>query len=259
MRYAKEPFSCRRGELTIRGFVLKPALGGRLPAVIVSHGFAGNTRDTKKYAAVFAEAGCVTVYFDFCGSGRSQSDGLSTGMSVLTEKDDLSAVLDAVLALPFVDVSRVILAGCSQGGLVSALLAAQREEDVAALILYYPAFCIPDDARRGKMLTARFDPKNVPESFRTVLFIKLGAVYALDAQALDPYREICSFTKPVLICHGTRDRIVNLSYAQRAEREYANAKLAVISGGDHGFRFRGFKAAMRATKSFLSESEGIKP
>ncbi|MFH1513284.1 MAG: alpha/beta fold hydrolase, partial [Bacillota bacterium] len=221
-----------------------------------SHGFASNTNDTRRYARVFAKAGYAAVYFDFCGSGRSKSDGCSTDMSMLTEKEDLSAVLDAVRSLDFVDASQIILAGCSQGGLVSALLAAEREADVAKLILYFPGFCIPDDARRGKMLNARFDPEHVPETFRTVLFIKLGATYALTAQKLDPYREIQTYQKPVFICHGTADRVVNLSYAQRAQREYPNAKLEIIQGGDHGFIFHGFKAAMRATMEFLAKSAG---
>lgn len=253
MHYAKRPFTCKRGALTIRGFLLKPEGSGRLPAVIVSHGFASNTMDTRRYARRFARAGYVTVYFDFCGSGRSRSDGRSTDMSVLTETEDLSAVLDAVQALDFVDASAIILAGCSQGGLVSALLAAKREADVERLILYFPAFCIPDDARRGSMLRGRFDPRHVPQTFRTMLFIKLGAIFALDAQKLDPYKEVCSYAKPVFICHGSADKIVKLSYVQKAQQEYPNAKLVVIQGAGHGFIFSGFRPAMRATMDFLKE------
>ncbi len=256
MRYTKQPFTCKRGSLAIRGFLLKPEGSGRLPAVIVSHGFASNTRDTWRYARRFAKAGYATVYFDFCGSGRSKSDGRSTDMSILTETEDLSAVLDTVRSFPFVDASEIILAGCSQGGLVSALLAAKREADVARLVLYFPAFCIPDDARRGRMLRSRFDPEHVPPTFRSMLLIKLGAQYALDAQRLDPYREIRAYGKPVFICHGSADKIVKLSYAQRAEREYPNAKLVVIPGAGHGFIFSGFRPAMRATMDFLKESAG---
>ena len=159
--YVKERFVCAHGVLIIRGFLLKPELEGKLPAVIVSHGFASNTRDTQRYAKVFAEAGYATVYFDFCGAARGKGDGHSVDMSVLTEKEDLSVVLDEVHALDFVDASRAILAGCRQGGLVSALFAAEREADVAQLILYFPGFCIPDDARRGRLLRGRFDPNYV--------------------------------------------------------------------------------------------------
>ena len=119
-------------------------------------------------------------------------------------------------------VTRVVLAGCSQGGMVSALLAAQRIDDVDRLILYYPALCIPDDARRGRILGAKFDPMHVPETF-SVITIRLGARFVLDAQKLDPYKEISAYPKPVLICHGTADRIVHISYSKRAAETYPNA------------------------------------
>lgn len=252
MNCKKETFECCRGALRIRGYLLKPERSGKMPAVIVSHGFASNTNDTQKYARRFAKAGYAAVYFDFCGSGRSKSDGRSTDMSVLTEKEDLSAVLDKLRSYDFVDSSKIVLAGCSQGGLVSALLAAERQVDVGKLILYYPALCIPDDARRGNMLGGKFDPANVPPTFRA-LTVRLGAKFATDAQKLDPFTEICKYAGPVLICHGTADRIVSLSYVQRAEREYPNAKLVTIARGDHGFLFHGFQAAMRATMDFIAD------
>ena len=256
MHYTKESFTCNRGALTIRGCLLRPEGTGRMPAAIISHGFASSTRFTGKYAKRFADAGYVTVCFDFCGSGKGKSDGASTEMSVLTEKDDLSAVLDTLRSFDFVDPSNIVLAGCSQGGLVSALLAAEREADVAKLILYYPALCIPDDARRGSMLGGTFDPENIPETFRA-MFVPLGKKYAADAQMLDPFREICTYTKPVLLCHGTADKVVAVSYAQRAAKEYPHADLVLIRGGDHGFIFRGFQPAMQATMDFLRKDPAV--
>ena len=233
----------------LRGFILRPQLAGKPPAVIVSHGFASCTRDTKKYAMVFVEEGYAAVCFDFCMSGSGKSTGSSLGMSVLTEKADLLNVLDYVRELDFVDSNRITLAGCSQGGFVSALAAAERESEIERLILYYPALCIPDDARRGQMITAKFDPNHVPEQFRA-LFVKLGAKYALDAQGLDPFREICGFQKPVLIVHGTEDKLVDISYSRRAAQGYSNCQLVEVNG-DHGFVLSGFAESRRATLEFL--------
>ena len=233
----------------LRGFILRPPQAGRLPTVIVSHGFASCTRDTKKYAMVFVEEGYAAVCFDFCMSGSGKSTGSSLGMSVLTEKADLLNVLDYVRELDFVDSNRITLAGCSQGGFVSALAAAERESEIERLILYYPALCIPDDARRGQMITAKFDPNHVPEQFRA-LFVKLGAKYALDAQGLDPFREICGFQKPVLIVHGTEDKLVDISYSRRAAQGYSNCQLVEVNG-DHGFVLSGFAESRRATLEFL--------
>lgn len=233
----------------LRGFILRPPQAGRLPTVIVSHGFASCTRDTKKYAMVFAEEGYAAVCFDFCMSGSGKSTGSSLGMSVLTEKTDLLNVLDYIKTLNFIDPDRITLAGCSQGGFVAALAAVEREQEIEQLIMYYPALCIPDDARRGQMINAKFDPAHVPEQFRA-LFVRLGAKYALDAQGLDPYREICGFSKPVLIVHGTEDKLVDISYSRRAAQGYPNCRLVEVKG-DHGFILSGFAESKRATLEFL--------
>ena len=182
-------------------------------------------------------------------SGSGKSSGSSLGMSVLTEKVDLLNVLDYVKGLDFVNSNHITLAGCSQGGLVSALAAAEREDEVERLVLYYPALCIPDDARRGQMINAKFDPDHVPDQFRA-LFVKLSSRYVLDVIGMDPYREICGFQKPVLIVHGTKDKLVDIGYSRRASQGYPNCRLVEIKG-DHGFIFSGFAAGRAATVEFL--------
>ncbi len=248
-RFELESQGCR-----LRGFILKPEAAEPIPAVIVSHGFASCTRDTKKYAQVLVEEGYAAVCFDFCMSGSGRSSGSSLGMSVLTEKTDLLNVLDYVKTLDFVDPARIILAGCSQGGLVSALAAAEREADVEQLILYYPALCIPDDARRGRMINARFDPDHVPDRFRA-MFVRLSSKYALDVMDMDPFREICGFPKPVLIVHGTKDRLVDIRYSRRACECYPNCGLVEVNGG-HGFIFGGFARSRQATLEYLHTGKG---
>lgn len=249
VRIEKIPFEIDSQGCRFRGFILRPVKEGRIPAVIVSHGFGRCTRNTKKYARVFIDEGYAAICFDFYMSGSGKSSGSSLGMSVLTEKTDLLNVLDYVKGLDYVDQTRITLAGCSQGGLVSALAAAERQSEVERLVLYYPALCIPDDARRGHMINAKFDPDHVPERFRA-LFVRLGAKYALDAQGLDPFREICGFTKPVLIVHGTRDKLVDIRYSCRAAQIYPNCRLVEVEG-DHGFIFSGFSQGKRATLEFL--------
>ena len=76
-RFELESQGCR-----LRGFLLKPEGAGPMPAVIVSHGFASCTRDTKKYAMVFVEAGYAAVCFDFCMSGSGRSSGRVICMSL---------------------------------------------------------------------------------------------------------------------------------------------------------------------------------
>lgn len=248
-----KPFSIKSHGNTLRGMILKPSgLTAVRKTIIVSHGFSSNMLITFGYAKTFAEAGYTAVLYDFCMSGSGISSGKSTGMSVITEKENLLDLIDYVKTLDFVDKNHLSLAGCSQGGLVSALAAAEREEDIEELFLYYPALCIPDDARRGHMITAEFDPDKIPDEFYAIA-IKLGRKYAEDAKKLDPYREICTFKKPVLIVHGIEDSLVNISYSEKAARQYPKCTLKEIHG-DHGFIKKGFKAGKKATLAYLSRN-----
>lgn len=244
-------FQIPSGANQLRGYILKPknTPDSRLPAVIVSHGFASNMMISYQYARVFVKQGYAAVCFDFCMSGSGVSTGSSLDMSVLTEVEDLLTLLDYVKTLPFVDKEHIVLAGCSQGGLVSALAAAKRPADISALVLYYPALCIPDDARRGRLITARFDPQQIPEKFYAIS-VHLSKKYALDARTLDPYRQICTYSGPVLIVHGLEDVLVKIDYSRRAEQAYAHAKLVEVHG-DHGFIAKGFGASAAVTTQFL--------
>lgn len=175
----------------IRGTEYRPA-GSGLPAAIVSHGFMDNQDTVRHYARHLAEIGYAAYCFDFNGGSvmGSKSTDKTIDMSVLTEVMDLEAVIDHVFRLPYVDGDKgVVLMGCSQGGFVSALTAARRKEQISQLVLFYPALCIPDDARAGKMMFARFDPRDVPECINCGP-MKLGRRYVTDMLDMDPFAEI---------------------------------------------------------------------
>ena len=228
-------FECQRDGLTIRGIEYKPE-GENLPVAIVSHGFLMWRDTVRDYTRLLARLGYAAYCFDFCGGsipGKSHSDGENWEMSPMTEVEDLEAVIAYVRSLPYTG-QELLLMGCSQGGFVSALTAAKPENAVSKLVLFYPALCIPDDARAGKMMFAKFDPTNIPELINCGP-MKLGRCYVADAIEMDPIQEISSYRGPVLIVHGTKDNIVNLEYSRQAQQAYPNAKLHIIEGGAHGF------------------------
>ena len=234
--FTESVFECNRGDLTIRGTEYRPE-GENLPVAIVSHGFMAWQDTVRQYAKELARLGYCAYCFDFCGGSvmkKGKSDGATTDMSVLTEVLDLEAVIEYTQSLPYTG-NELLLMGCSQGGFVSALVAAKHPELVSKLVLFYPALCIPDDARAGKMMFARFDPKNIPERINCGP-MKLGRCYPSDVIGMDPIKEISTYHGPVLIVHGTKDKIVNPNYSRRAQRAYPNAKLHIIEGGAHGFR-----------------------
>ena len=254
-------FECKRDGLTIRGTEYRPQ-GENLPIAIVCHGFMAFQDTVRHYTIQLAELGYAAYCFDFCGGSvaKGKSDGKTTEMSVFTEVKDLEAVIEHLRTLPYVNPDKIFLMGCSQGGFVSALVAAKNKYPIEKLCLFYPALCIPDDARAGKMMMAKFDPQNVPETIQCGP-MKLGKCYPIDVMNIDPFEEIKSYNGKVLIVHGTADKIVNLDYSRRAEEAYESTtpegvkkekrvKFHIIEGGAHMFSKKHDVIAMEYLKEF---------
>lgn len=253
--FTETRFECSRDGLTIRGTEYRPA-GEKLPVAIVSHGFMAFQDTVRHYARALAQLGYCTYCFDFCGGCvvKGQSDGETTEMSVLTEVRDLEAVITYAQSLPHTG-QELLLMGCSQGGFVSALTAAKDPGRVSKLVLFYPALCIPDDARAGKMMFAKFDPKNIPERINCGP-MKLGRCYPASVIEMDPFREIAPYRGEVLIIHGTKDAIVPAEYSRRAAACYENARLHIIENGAHGFSSRHDAEAIAVLTAFASRRDG---
>ena len=235
-------FSCYRDDLKINGtlFLPKTRKNEKLPIAIVCHEFMANQLFSFSYAKALAEIGFAAFCFDFCGGGLvSTSRGSRRDMSVLTEISDIKAVIRFAQSLSNTDESELLLVGCSQGGLVAALTAAQMPETVNGLVLLYPALCIPDAARAGEMLWLKFDPSHIPEKMHAGP-MPLGRRYAADVMNMDAFRQIAGYSGKVLLLHGDRDAIVDISYAEKAESVYraagADVRFVVIPGGKHIFR-----------------------
>ena len=153
-----------------------------------------------------------------------KSDGKTTEMSVLTETKDLKAVIEYVRNLSYTDSEKILLMGCSQGGFVSALVAAKNNFPIEKLVLFYPALCIP------------------------------------------AFAEIKNYAGRVCIVHGTKDKIVDVSYAKRAAEAYKSTmpigmqdskrvQLHFIDGGGHMFSKKHDVIAMKLLKEFAAKHE----
>lgn len=222
--YQVEEMSIDNGGMNIYAQCYIPQGEGTYPTVILAHGYGGTHAYVEPYAQAIAQAGYACCIFDFCGGGRaSQSDGDMAEMTVSSEAADLNAILDEVKGLDFVDADNLFLFGESQGGFVSALVAAQRPEDVRALVLLYPAFVIPDNCRLGL------------EGAAQVTGMTFSQAYIDDGATYDPYAHIAPYDKNVLILHGDRDTLVPIAYSERAVEAYQSARLIVVEGAGHGY------------------------
>lgn len=255
MKVEKAPFSCAREQFTVRGFEYKCRENNGIP-VIMSHAFMSNQKIMKKYAEVLAEEGYVVFTYDFCGGAVfGKSDGRFSDMSIDTEKDDLKAVIAHVEKLSYVDMKSLILLGASQGGFVSCLVSSEYQERISKLILLYPALCIPDNAREGKMLMISFDPEHIEETMTSRPF-KFSPKYPASAIHIDIYAELKKIKIPMLIIHGDADKIVDVAYARRAIEKAVNpaSDLVVLEGAGHGFNKEQVEKAMTHIIEYLKNS-----
>jgi hypothetical protein len=235
-------------ENDIYGKLYAPKEEGKYPAIILSHGYNGTNNDWVNECTYYAQNGYVAYAFDFCGgSNASKSEGRSTDMTVGTEVADLIAVLEHISDLENVDEKNVFLMGGSQGGLVTALTAAEQSEKVSGVLLYFPALCIHDDwVKKYKSL------EEVPET-QDFWGLQLGKGFVEYIWDLDVFSLIGEYDKDVLIFHGDQDAIVPLSYSERAKEIYDSAELIVYPGEGHGFTPDTGKKAMQSIKEFMGE------
>ncbi len=227
--------------------------GERYPLAVFSPGFNTSYRQLEHYGPYFAERGIALLLFDFCGGCLdSESDGLTSEMSVLSETDDLLFLLSQLRRPAFTDSfpadpDRIFLMGESQGGYVSLLAAGRQQGSVKGLVLWYPAFCLQDMALAWRQRPGGFA--------REMWSVPLGRMYTDDAADTDIYGAVQECTCPAVIIHGDDDRIVPLGYSEKAVSLQPLFRLEIIPGAGHGFeneeRITAADASIRFIKDML--------
>ncbi len=120
---------------------------------------------------------------------------------------DLTAFHDLAASRPDVDASRIVFHGRSLGG--GAVCGLARVRAPRAMLLWSTFTSIPDVARRFL----------VPRSLVPDVFDNLGVVRALDA--------------PLLVVHGTRDRLIPFAHGETLARAHHDAVLLPDEGAEH--------------------------
>jgi dienelactone hydrolase len=139
--------------------IYRPATAGPVPTLVFNHGSTGRGSDPRIFtrpidhpevAQVFVQRGWAVVMPARRGRGGSEGqydEGFAPDRSLGYACDlpfslpgaeralrDVDAAMDAVLAFPFVDPTRVVIGGQSRGGILSIAYAGQRPEQVKGVI-----------------------------------------------------------------------------------------------------------------------------
>lgn len=245
----KEILSLNGSEGKLYAELQKPATEAeKLPLVIICHGFTGNCNSElmTDIANDLQKQGIASLRFDFNGHGKS--DGEFQNMTVLNEIEDLKDVIYWAKSQPWVE--NISLLGHSQGGVVVSMTAGELGDSVIKnVVLMAPAAVLRDDAIRGNTQGVQYDPWNLKEDYVELpgRGLKLGRRYIETAVNLPIYETASRYTGPVLVIHGTHDRVVPYTYAERYQQIYQNCKLKLIPDEDHSFSKNTAEAALYAS------------
>ena len=248
--YTTREIRVQNGNLSIYGIAYVPDRSGKMPLVIFSHELGNDHTSGERYAERLAEAGYAAYVFDFCGGtvGGNKSDGSNKGMSILTEASDLEAVLASAKAWDFVDADRIVLLGGSMGGLVTTLVGSGHQEEIAGMILMYPALSAKVDSGAERYATEADIPEDVS------LFggwIHVGKNYITDLWQVDFDQLLSSYQGHMLLLHGDRDGTVPISWSERAKEIIPDCEFHVIQNGGHEFFGQPFEDAMAHILPYL--------
>lgn len=243
-----ESFTLKGSEGALYAELQKPqADAQKMPLVIICHGFSGNCKSQllTDIADDLQRDGIASLRFDFNGHGRSE--GRFQDMTVPNEIQDLKNVIAWALSQPW--VASISLLGHSQGGVVVSMTAGELGDKViSSIVLMAPAAVLRDDALRGNTMGVQYDPWNLTGDYVQLPFggLKLGRKYIESAINLPIYETALNYTGPVLVIHGTHDRVVPYTYGERYNQGYQNSSIKLIPGEDHSFSVSTSEAARYA-------------
>ena len=209
---------------------------GPPPLVIVCHGFSGNKESGGTAVAMadrLASRGFETLLFDFTGCGESEG---SWGEITLTRQvEDLGAVVDWARSQGY---GKIILNGRSFGG--ATVLAYGAADRQIAAVCTWAAVARPLELFLrlfGEALSLEGDGAD-----KRVFPAESGSAYLRrqffqDLQGYNlPKCAARIAPRPLLLFHGTADRVVPISDAHLLFDSAGEPKeLKVIEGADHRF------------------------
>ena len=217
------------------------------------------------------------VTMDHRGNGRS--DRPATGYDLDTRYRDLVAVLDEAVRPPFTFVATA----CA--GMIAFRYVVEHPDRVSRLILvagqYAESVPQPFEERVARVIRNDFDGwrerlfRRVfqePHSLKgiedcmawageTTADVLVESLRAIDgASVLDLLPRV---SVPTLVLHGTRDKIVPYSHAQKLVAAIPGARLVSFEGGGHGLHGRDAVKVNRLVRDFALdrpvESDSIPP
>lgn len=202
--------------------IVKPA-PTKHPAIIYTHGNGEQIDDWLTELRPYREWGCYVVLIEYPGYGRSTGKPSEAAIA-----DVVTRVYDELLKRPEIDSTRVVAHGRSLGGGAACLLAARRP--VAALVLESTFTSV-------RSMAGRY---GLPGYFCSDPFDNLTVVTA--------------WQKPLLIFHGTKDRVIPFSHGETLAKANSKAEFIPWQDVDHNDFPPPISRSWPAVREFLKKA-----
>lgn len=211
-------FKTTDGE-TLHGWFIP---SGKQPArgtVVHLHGNSANMTNYLFYVAFLADAGYHLLMFDYRGFGKSTGEPTAEGLLL-----DAGAAIAYVKSRKEVDADKIIIYGQSLGGAVAISLAGSTDITGIAAIIAEAPFASHEQLAKKKM-----------ENIAVLKWINGVAARLLIDDRYAPIRFVENISPtPLLIIHGTADRVVPFSDGEQLFRKALPPKTFwTIKGGRH--------------------------
>ncbi|MGI6511713.1 MAG: alpha/beta hydrolase family protein [Catenisphaera adipataccumulans] len=246
---------CTHDGRTLRGMMHVPSHIGKVPMVILLHGFQDDRNEINfvhtELSRRLCDAGIASVRFDLYGSG--ESDGCFSDITVSGEIADAEAILAYVRSLDLVDPDRIAFHGTSLGGCVAAMTAGRHHQEIRALSTWCAATDLITNLQEHQTLCGLDVSDIETKGYADVEGLRFSVDFYHDALQLDPYGDAAKFDKHVNLVHGDQDATASCENSKKLKEIYGTrANLLIVKGAGHRFLSMPFREAReRSALEFL--------
>lgn len=211
------------------------------PAVVFCAGFAGSKcgkyRLYVRLSQALAEAGIVSLRFDYRGSGDSEGDFLDQTME--SQVSDTLCCLNYLKNLSFINPEKIGVFGRSLGGMI-AIMTLQSFSQVKSLVLWAPVFTPkPWKLMMQSQILNKSNLSAIEKSSQNLIKIKPSDQFIHQFFQVDLVPLLKNLTSiPLLHIQSQQDLIVTSEHQRSFQRERAglsNSRFIDLKLSDHEF------------------------
>jgi pimeloyl-ACP methyl ester carboxylesterase len=203
-------------------------------AIIICHGL-GYDKDVPRYKILqdkINNLGIATFRIDFLGHG--ESEGNYEDLTLTEAIDDITRAKNVLKKKGFKIISFI---GSSFGAL-SGLISASSHNEFTSMILISPPshYDISEIFVSGMYLIKELRKfRKIKEKLNDKRKAGIKIKFFRDYASYDSYDAADKLDIPVLIIHGSDDKIVPLDKSRELHKHLKNSKMKILKGADHQY------------------------